>query len=306
MRSLRLGLVLLLFGAAKNVAAQAPSSEGPAAEPAAAAAEGAQDAPADAPAGDAAPDPATAPESAPASEKSAESVSEPKAAPSGRAGPVKEVAPTDRLAAAPVVSAPTWQRARSPLTLEGRLGVLARPDSSNAFDQETNVGSDLGLSLYMDLGRELAAGLELERASLGRGSALSGLASVSTDYTVTSAMLGFRAYPKRGEMFDLYVGLQLGVGMQGISTSGTRQSGALLPPSSYKCGATDAPAFQLGGGVGARLMISPRWGIGARINGAGRRLSGDLIDDCGVGLGTATTLSASIGLGYDFELDRGR
>jgi len=303
---LRLGLVLLLFGAAKNAAAQVPSGEGPAAEPSSAGAERAQDPPAETPAGDAAPDPATAPESAPASEKSAESVGEPKAAPPEPLGPASEVAPAQQRGAAAAAVVPTWQRARAPLTLEARLGFLVRPESSVGFDDETHVGADLGLSLYMDLNRELAAGLELERASLGRGSALSGQASVSTDYTVSSAMLGFRAYPKRSDMFDLFVGLQLGVGMQGVSSSGTRPGSVLQPAISYRCSATDSPAFQLGGGAGARLMISPRWGIGVRINGTARRLSGDVIDDCAAGIGTATTVSASLGLGYDFELDGGR
>ncbi len=198
---------------------------------------------------------------------------------------------------------PPSLRAHSPLTLEGRLGFSIRPDSGAGFDHESNVGAELGLSLYLQLKRELAAGLEIERASLGRGTAINGLDSVGVDYTVSSAMLGIRAYPKRSELFDVFVGLQVGVGIQGVSAAGTANNGALLPASAYSCGAADAPAFQLGGGVGARLMLSPRWGLSARINGTGRRLSGDLIENCAQGIGTATTLSAGLGLGYDFDLE---
>jgi hypothetical protein len=181
---------------------------------------------------------------------------------------------------------------------------LVRPDSGMGFDEETNVGAELGLSLYADLKRELAAGVEIERASLGRGTAIRGLDSVSIDYTVSSAMLGLRAYPKRTEILDVFVGFQLGVGIQGISAGGTANNGGVLPASAYTCSATDVPSFQLGGGVGARLMLSPRWGLSARINGTGRRLSNDVIEDCAQGLGTATTVSASLGIGYDFDLDR--
>jgi hypothetical protein len=93
------------------------------------------------------------------------------------------------------------------------------------------------------------------------------------------------------------------VGIQGVSAAGTQSQGAILPAVAYKCGGSDSPAFQIGGGVGARLMISPRWGLTGRVNGTGRRLSSDVVDDCAQGIGTATTISASLGLGYDFDLD---
>jgi len=240
------------------------------------------------------------PESASAPEKSPETEPakvEPLPPPEGR---LPEVA-AEQTTTPP--AAPPWIRAHSPLTLEGRLGLLLRPGSSAGFQDETHAGTELGLSLYMDLKRELAAGLEIERASLGRGTSISGLDSVSVDYTVSSAMLGVRAYPKRSELFDLFVGLQVGVGIQAVSAVGTANNGALIPASSYSCGGTDTPAFQIGGGVGARLMFAPRWGVTARINGMGRRLTSDVVDECAQGLGTATTVSGSIGLGYDFDLD---
>jgi hypothetical protein len=180
--------------------------------------------------------------------------------------------------------------------------LLLRPESSEGFDDETHTGAELGLSVYVDINRALAAGLEIDHASLGRGTALSGLDSVSVDYTDSSAMLGVRAYPKRTDMVDLFVGLQLGVGVQGVSAQGVASNGAILPASAYRCSASDAPAFQIGGGVGARLMLTPRWGITTRINAVGRRLSGDYIEDCVRGIGTATTITGSIGLGYDFDM----
>jgi hypothetical protein len=219
-------------------------------------------------------------------------------------GPAPVVASTEAKRAKDVERPRRWRRVRSPLTLEGNLGFMARPESSAGFDDESQVGTALGLSLYMDLKQEIAAGLEIERASLGRGAALSGLDSVSVDYSVSSAMLGFRAYPKRGDFLDLFVGLQVGVGIQGVSATGTESNGALVPATAYTCGGSDSPAFQLGGGVGARLMISEHWGLSARINGTGRRLSGDVVDGCARGIGGATTVSGSLGLGYDFELDR--
>ncbi len=194
-------------------------------------------------------------------------------------------------------------RAHWPLTLEGKLGFSVRPESSGGFEEESQVGAEVGLSLYTDIKRELAVGLEIDRVSLGRGTAISGLDSVTVDYTVSSAMLGLRAYPFRTELFDLFVGLQLGVGIQGVSAAGTSNDGALSPAVAYTCTGSDSPGFQLGGGVGARLMLTARWGLTARVGGTGRRLSGELVEDCARGIGTATTIEGSVGLGYDFDLD---
>jgi hypothetical protein len=161
----------------------------------------------------------------------------------------------------------------------------------------------VGLSLYLDLKRELAVGLEIDRVSLGRGSAISGQDSITVDYSVASAMLGLRAYPWRSELLDVFVGIQVGAGIQGVSAAGTSTQGPLTPAAAYTCSGSDSPAFQLGGGIGARLMLTPRWGATARLGGTGRRSSGEFVDDCARGIGTATTLSGSIGIGYDFDLE---
>jgi hypothetical protein len=308
MRLSRLGPFLLVVFA-KSSFAQGPEGPARGAPPAASPpTEGAQlDPPS--------PEPPPAPEPAPEPEPPAD-VPEPPAEPAPAPSPVPSPAPQQSrpVGPAPVVASTDvkasevdkpspWQRAHSPLTLEGSLGFVARPESSAGFQEESQVGSALGLSVYMDLKKEIAAGVEIERATLGRGTALNGLDSASIDYTVSSALLGFRAYPLRSNFLDLFVGLQVGLGIQGVTATGTESNGALVPASAYTCGGSDAPAFQLGGGVGARLMLSERWGLTARINGTGRRLSGELVDGCARGLGTATTVSGGLGIGYDFELD---
>jgi hypothetical protein len=219
-------------------------------------------------------------------------------------GPVdhSEVEPKDAAKADKPVP-PAFARARSPITVDARLGFSWRPEGASGFDDEDTLGSELGASVYFELKREIAAGVELERTSLGRGTAQSGLDSVNIDYTMTSALLGFRAYPRRSELLDLFVGFQVGVGIQGVSASGTANNGGVLPPSVYTCDGSDTPALQIGGGIGARFMLSPRWGLTARINGTGRRLTGEFVDDCARGLGTATSVSGSVGVGYDFDLD---
>ena len=313
MRLSRLGLSLVLSTFAGGALAQVPAASAPAPEPAPAPSATVPEAPPPTPPAppvtDAPPPAPEAPKPAPTEQAPAPTPPAPAAPEPAPTAPEPEALPLDAAGTvkmpprAPESTAPPWPRAHSPLTLEGRFGFLLRPESGNGFDDESHTGAELGASLYLELKRELAAGLEIERASLGRGTAIRGLDSVSIDYTVSSAMLGLRAYPKRTELFDVFVGIQVGVGIQGVSATGTANNGALGPASSYRCGASDSPAFQIGGGIGARLMLSPRWGISARVNGTGRRLSGELVEDCAQGLGTATTLSAGLGLGYDFELE---
>jgi hypothetical protein len=320
MRLSRLGLVLVLLSSARGAFAQVPvAPTAPAAEPTPPS--GAPlPKPAEPPSAPAPPPPGEVAETPPPVVDPAPPVAEPTPPPLAEPAPEPATAPEPappppeslpldaagtvaRPATSQPAASPPWPRAHSPLTLEGRLGFLVRPDSGSGFDHETNLGAELGFSLYMALKRELAAGLELERTSLGRGTAIHGLDSVNVDYTVSSAMLGLRAYPKRTELLDLFVGLQVGVGIQGVAATGTTNNGSLLPASPYSCGASDAPAFQIGGGIGARLMLTPRWGLTARLNGTGRRLTGEMVEDCAQGIGTATTVSAGLGLGYDFDLD---
>jgi len=285
-------VVLSVLGVAPHALAQEPPP--PAPEPAPPPAPEAPPAPVE---------PAPAPEPTPAPEPAAPA---PAPAPAVIPPPpsLKEV---NAEAAAAVKQSkdkpPPFVRAHSPLTLEGKLGFSVRPESAGGFDDESQVGADVGLSLYVDLKRELAAGLEIDRVSLGRGSAISGFDSITVDYTVSSAMLGLRAYPKRSELVDLFVGFQVGVGIQGVSAAGTSADGALTPAISYTCGGSDSPAFQIGGGIGARLMLTSRWGVTARVGGTGRRLTGEVVEECARGIGTATTISGSLGVGYDFDLD---
>jgi hypothetical protein len=91
--------------------------------------------------------------------------------------------------------------------------------------------------------------------------------------------------------------------VQSVSARGTLDSGAVTPPVVYTCSGSDAPAFEIGAGIGARLMLTPRWGVSARVNGMARRLTSEIVDGCSEGVGSATTMTAGLGLGYDFDLD---
>lgn len=303
--------VLVVLAVSKGALAQVPLA--PATEPAPAAdAAAPQPAPSDAAPSDAAPGepaapptPTAAPEPAPPAEPVPSLPAEPGSSATAVPPPPPSAPPvaTPTPATDTGTSTAAWVRAHEPLTLEAHLGGLLRPGSSSGFQDQTHAGAAFGLSLYLDLSRKLAAGLVLDRSSLGRATALSGLTSVNVDHSVTSAMLGLRAYAKRTELFDLFIGVQLGAGLQTASATGTESRGPLLSPVPYACHATDTPGLQLGAGAGARLMFTPRWGVSAQVDGVARRLTGEVIDNCAQGIGGTTTLTAGVGFGYDFDLD---
>jgi hypothetical protein len=183
------------------------------------------------------------------------------------------------------------------------LGFSLRPEGSAGFDDENGAGTRLGMSAQLELNREFAAALEIDRVALGRGTALTGFDSLSADYAVTSAMLGLRAYPYKTKYLDLFVAVQVGAGVQSVSAVGTRRGSTVASAIDvFECDASDTPAFQIGGVLGARWMLTSRVGVSARIDGVGRRLSGDVIEACAPGLGGVTSVGAALGVGYDFEL----
>lgn len=299
MRMLGFGCALILLGASVPALGQLPAAPAPAQEP-----------PPPEPPAPGPPPPEPAPQEAPSQPESpAQPSPEP---PPPVATPEPPPAPAKVEQSDVVIEAQDqkkdaprepFARARSPITLDARLGFSWRPEGDAGFDDEDTLGSELGASLYFELKREIAAGIELERTSLGRGTAITGLDSVSVDYTATAALLGFRAYPLRRELLDVFVGFQVGAAVQSVSAAGTRNNGGVLPASVYECSGWDQPALVIGGGIGARFMLSERWGVTARVNATGRRLNGELVDDCARGIGTVTSVSGGLGIGYDFDMD---
>jgi hypothetical protein len=309
MRLTGLGLLLLVLGLPARAVAQTPPQTAPA--PPAPAQDPVPppgpapppDAPPVPPEPEPEPPPVPPPASAPAPEAAPPITPEPEPPSATRSeaapGATTKLAPLSKDDSAEL---PPFERAKGPLTVDLKLGMAWRPEGDAGFESEDRMGTELGGSVYLDITDKIGAGLEVDRASLGRGNSMTGFDSISVDYTDWSAMLGMRAYPRRGELLDLFVGIQVGVGIQGVSATGTRNNGPLQPAVPYSCSGADSPGFQIGGGIGARLMLAPRWGITARINGTGRKLTAEPIDNCARGLGSLTTVSGSLALGYDFDL----
>jgi hypothetical protein len=191
-----------------------------------------------------------------------------------------------------------------PLTLEARFGFNTRLGSS--FDEGANeqlLDSTFALSGYLAWNREYALGLELEQAGLGRVRGLSGENSIDAQYSGSSAWLGARVFPWRSERWDVFVNLRLGLVWQHVDALGTRQTSASIaaPPASFSCSEWDGPGFGLGGAIGASFRLSRHFAVLSRLDASGARLSGDALGSCADGIGSVTTVSGTVGLGYEFE-----
>jgi hypothetical protein len=200
---------------------------------------------------------------------------------------------------------PPRYRAALPLGLEGRFGFSARTATSfpGASDEEL-VDTAYALGAFLGWNSEYAIGVELEHAGLGRVKAISGPNSVDAEYGATSGWLALRVFPWRGERFDVYFGLRVGLAFQHVDAFGTRgQEVSTLPAQVFHCSEWDGPGFGLGGGVGVDYRLSERVAVLGRLDATGERLSGSELGSCALGVGSVTSVSAGLGLAYEFDLD---
>ena len=191
-----------------------------------------------------------------------------------------------------------------PLTLEARFGFNARLGSSfDAATDEEHWGASYAFASYFAWRPEFALGLELDHSGLGRVRALTGQTSVDNEYTATGAWLGARVFPIRGERFDFFVNLRLGMVWQHVDSLGTRALSTSItePAQSYACADWDGPGLGLGGGLGLAYRLSRHFSFVSRIDLNGVRLDDGSLGTCADGIGSVATLGGSVGLAFEFE-----
>ena len=146
-------------------------------------------------------------------------------------------------------------------------------------------------------------GFGVTRADLGSVSALSGANQIDTEYGATALHLGARAFPWRGTSSELFVGLRVGLAWQDLDAVGIRTTQPnVAPPSVFSCSGVDGPGLALGAGAGFAERIAGRAWFLAHVDANGYRLSGDVVDNCTVGIGSVTSASLGVGLLYAFDL----
>jgi hypothetical protein len=192
-----------------------------------------------------------------------------------------------------------------PLSLEFRFGVNARLGASdNAFSEEELYDTAFGLGGWLSWNKAFSVGLEVEHSGLGRGTASSGDSAINTSYSMTNLWAGARVYPYRSERVDLYVSLRLGLAVQHLRAVGLRHDGPVgVPARSFACSDTDGPDLGFGGGLGSVFRLSRAAALFLRGDLVGQRLSGEVLSDCAVGVGSVTTAMVTGGFAYEFELD---
>src|SRR5688572_26807389 len=185
MRPSGLAPLILLLGLPARAAAQAPTP--PAALAPTAPAQDPEPPPAPPPPPDAPPVPPPASAPAPEAAPPIAPAPEPPSATRSEAAPGATAKVTPLTLRVPN-KLPPFERAKWPLTIDLKLGMSWRPEGDAGFDAEDRIGTELGGSLYLDITDKIGAGLEVDRASLGRGNSINGFNSITVDYSDWSAM----------------------------------------------------------------------------------------------------------------------
>lgn len=181
------------------------------------------------------------------------------------------------------------------------LGMNTRLGDAEAFERQERHGAVYAAGLWLNLFERAALGLELEQVGLGQATDQSGANLLSVDYSATTAWLGARFVPLRTREVDAFVALRAGVALQHLSAAGVRQLGSgFEPATSFSCRETASPAAALGAGIGASWGLGPRVRLLGRFDATARRLSDDVLGDCAVGIGSATSLAFGLALAYNF------
>jgi hypothetical protein len=190
-----------------------------------------------------------------------------------------------------------------PIAIEARFGFNARLSSSFDSSDDELLDTNFALAAYLAWSPEYAFGVELEQTGLGRVRALSDENSIDAAYSSTSAWLAARVFPWRGERWDFFLNLRLGLAFQHVDALGTRQDPTLIavPATSFSCSAWDGPGIGLGAALGLDYRIARHVSFVTRLDATGDRLSGDELGTCAEGIGSVTSLGGSIGLAYIFE-----
>lgn len=181
------------------------------------------------------------------------------------------------------------------------LALNTRLGSAAGFREQERIGAAFGGGFWLLALDQLALGLEISHAELGRGSDQEDQELVSVEYSATTAWLGGRFTPwKLGEL-EPFIALRAGLALQHVDAEGLRQVGSdLSPPRGFACTDVDGPSLAVGAGLGASLGLGPRVRLIGRFDASAQQLTGDLVGGCAVGVGSAASLAFGLGLSYGF------
>jgi hypothetical protein len=182
--------------------------------------------------------------------------------------------------------------------VNGRIGSTGLEPS-----EEEHFGVGFDVSGWLSASRAWALGLGLTYTDLGNVTAGTDGNGFDADYSVTALTLGARAFPWRSKSAEIFLGLRAGIAWQGIDAVGIRTlQPNVAPPESYACSATSGPGLALGAGIGGALRLGARAWLMGHVDANGYKMTSNIVDDCAVGLGSVSSVSAGAGLLYAFDL----
>ncbi|MFO0590048.1 MAG: hypothetical protein U0441_21080 [Polyangiaceae bacterium] len=219
-----------------------------------------------------------------------------------RGRPVEQPAPPE-----PYIDELPSPDARDPVLLE--LGVHAgasiRGDDGGFTSMTKRAGFAIGGSAFVFPTRFLSFGLDYMHADLDTVESAPGTAaSVAMDHSAHTLMLEAKVVPFHFTSASIFLAVGGGLAWQSVATR------ASLPPvdgstgGTFACSASGSADFAFRVGLGVKARVTRAASVLFAGDFVGYRLSGDLLDQCGFGAGTAQTLMLRAGLAYDIDISR--
>lgn len=214
------------------------------------------------------------------------------------------------LLAASAAADPLPTTALEPVTLDLgiRLGPSVRVGDASALTIADRAGLAIGVGVLVTPTPRFSLGLAFEHVGLGREVAGDGRLG-QVDYVDASRSLNalwadLRLHLFRTPAVRLSVLLGVGANWQSADVSAVISQDVGQPLLTVQCSGSDSMNFSFRAGLGAEFIVGNGFSFLLDAVGDVVRLSTDPLDQCVLGAGTMTLLSARAGLGYKFDVTR--
>jgi hypothetical protein len=207
------------------------------------------------------------------------------------------------------------QAQETPLTFtlapEVTAGVAYRAnDAATGYPMHERGALGYRAGLYLGIGKRFDVGLLYQHSGIGieKTTNVATEPGIETRRTLDGLVLEGRYFAWRNSWAGLFLGLQLGLGWQGLDHTATRveQPESLPRIIKVRCSASGGPGLGLGANLGGEFDINEGTSFLMLLSGTTHRLSSDTLQDggadCADGAGSSSVFLAQIGFRHRFDL----
>lgn len=205
----------------------------------------------------------------------------------------------------PSLDEPASPGAPSRVLLEAGLfaGVSVRFDDPAFLETTRRAGLAVGGSVFVWPSRLLSFGVAYAHADLHRAeNPKPSIDSIVIEHDAHTLLGEARVVPFRFSSVALFASIGAGLAWQTASLRAAFVPVNGSPGGSIRCSVGSGAEFAFRAALGMKARVSRAVSLLADASFVGYRLSGDVLDDCAPGAGTAQTLMVRAGFTYDIDI----